>query len=79
VLRANVWLRSRRQELSEKLVDYWVAMELGRYVDIAHNGRRWRFSHETTMVERDGAVGRWLVFEDAGPASAGPGTQALRT
>jgi hypothetical protein len=72
-------LRSRRAELSERLVDHWVASEVGRYVDIARNGRRWRFSHETTMVESDGVVRRWLVYEDTGPAPAGPGTQALRT
>jgi hypothetical protein len=65
---ANVWFKSRIPEAADRLTSVWV-QRVGRgYADVVHNGRRFRFSHETVTRDQAGAAVTWLVFEDAGAA-----------
>ncbi len=44
----------------------WVQPVGNGYADINRDGRRFKFTHETTTRDETGTVTTWLVFEDAG-------------
>ena len=64
----NVWFRSRIPGAAAREMSVWVQPLGQTYADVIRNGRRFRFSHETTTRDETSTAVTWLVFEDAGAA-----------